>query len=1127
MKLISLLLLVTLFNVCGSISFAQNARLNLDLKDVSIQNVISSIENQSEFFFLYSPKMINVNQKVSIHAAGETLMDVLNELFAGTGIKYSIRDRQILLVNNEIDLTTLMQKNRIIGTVTDQQGVILPGVNVSVKGTTNGTFTDSYGKYALNNVAQNATLVFTFVSMADQEIQLNGRTMVDVVMSVEAVGLQEVVVTALGIQSERKSLGFNTTTVKSDDIMTTHPQNFTEALQGKIAGGKISSVTAKHGSALQIILRGGSSITGNNEPLFVLNGVPFDAANYETGSGLNDLDPSTIESVDVLRGATASALYGSKAANGVILITTKSGAFDTKPTITISHSSSFDKAIQMKRNSKWAQGIYNWDPNGDGNPSDGRYEYVDGETQFTPFSFGPLIKDVPGAKVYDTYKMGVFQTGYTADNTVSMQGGDRRSSYFVSVNVLNNTGVVPEQLNFFRQSFTANTSFKFTDKLTVSSNVTYSRQGGNYSPEGWQNVHFMNTFLMEPLTWNPYPLFDANGNTRSYRGGGRDPWLWIRDYTRDRRSRNRFLGSVNIEYKFDDHFKFKSTTGVSTAMNDGAGYTDWGGVYTSKFDSGVGYSESLRRDVETTNLLMYDNKFGDFKVSAFFGQNAVSNWSRSMSAGGGPLIIPHVFNLNNVGHHDGGQSYWQQRAFSLMGEVRLAYKDMLYYTITGRNDWPSTLKNNYFYSSHSLGFVFSELIPDKSILNFGKVRVSYAKVGSPAGVYANNVLLSRPQNMFVDFPFNGMMSYLPGSSYPNPNLVNEMKSEIEWGFNLNFLNNRVGVDFSQYFNKSNNQIIWSPMLPETGFNGGNVNIGGITHQGVEITITGSPFKTSDFTWDITLNWAADKSLVKSLGPINAPVGVGWEGAAVVGQPYPVIYGEALLHDANGNLVKNDQGDQNNRTSYGDWIMDPTGNKTIAKIMPDWTAGLKNSFTYKRFSLSALFTSQMGGHVYSLLAGYFERFGMSAKWDDRPADGKLVLPGVMGHWDYATGKVVVTDPNPDNTVWTRFDNHSVNDYWNDERQTQPTDFIRLKELTISYDLPESIAKKAYMKGLRISLSGNNLWRKFAKGFYGMDPEFVTSADPGAGGSYSPLAGNAAAIYGYPPNKTYTISLNVTF
>ena len=253
----------------------------------------------------------------------------------------------------------------------------------------------------------------------------------------------------------------------------------------------------------------------------------------------------------------------------------------------------------------------------------------------------------------------------------------------------------------------------------------------------------------------------------------------------------------------------------------------------------------------------------------------------------------------------------------------------------------------------------------------------------------------------------------------------------------------------------------------------------------------------------------------------------WDGKVllVVGYPYPMVYGEALLKDEDGNLIKSDEGDQENRTLYGDWLMDPTGSKPIAKIMPDWTAGLRNTFTYKRISLSALLTSQKGGHVYSLLAGYFERFGMDARWNDRPSDNRLVLPGVMGHFDYATQKVVVSDPNPNNDVWTRFDNHCVNDYWNDERCTQPTDFIRLKELAISYDLPVSVVKKAFMKGMRISASGVNLWRKFDKDFYGMDPEFVTSGE--VWGNPSPVAGNAFACYGFPPNKTYTVSINITF
>ena len=1009
------------------------------------------------------------------------------------------------------------QQVTVTGTVKNQNGEPVTGATVLVKGTTSGVLTDAKGTYTMRNVPPNSTLVFTFIGMAVQEIALDGRTAIDVVMGEQAVGLGEVVVTALGLQTEKKALGYNTTTVKSSDLVVAHQPNFTNALQGKVAGAKISTFTSKPGSALQIILRGGSSIMGNNEPLFVVNGIPFDAANFEFNSGINDIDPNSIESVDILRGAAASALYGSKAANGVVLITTKSGTFNSKPTITIQHASSWDNAIQMDRNSVWAQGVWDQDQQ--------KNVYYDGNTQFTPFSFGPRIKDVPGAKVYDTYKMGIFKTAYTHDNTVSIQGGGANSTYYVSVNNLNNSGVVPQQVNFQRQSVNANTSFKFTDKLTVSTNFTYTRQGGLQSDEGWTNKDFMNTFLMEPLTWNPYPYYDDNGNPRSYRGGGRDQWNWILDNVKKNVERNRAFGTVVVEYKFGTHLKFRSTTGLSMANTEQRYTIDWGGIFTTKESSEVTWNTSFRRDVQTTNLLMYNNKFGDFKLDAIFGLDAVSYYTRNMMVSGTPLIIPHIFMLSNTGNRNTNTSLYQARMFSLLGEARLSYKDMLYYTLTGRNDWPSTLENNYFYSSHSLGFIFSQLISDKSILNFGKVRASFAKVGSPAQPYANNTTLTTPNTLFIYWPFNGQQSYLPSDAYPNPSMTNEEKNEIEWGVNLDFFQSRLGVEFTQYHNWSENQIVWSPMLAETGYNGGDVNIGGITHKGIEITLTGVPVKTKNFSWDVYLTWSQDNSKVDALGPTNAPVSVGWEGAAIVGYPFPMVYGEALLKDENGNLIKSDEGDQENRTLYGDWLMDPTGSKPIAKIMPDWTGGLRNTFTYKRLSLSALLTAQQGGHVYSLLAGYFERFGMDARWDDRPDDNRLVLPGVMGHFDYATQKVVVSDPNPSNDVWTRFDNHSVNDYWNHERCTQPTDYIRLKELAISYDLPVSVAKKAFMKGMRISASGVNLWRKFHKDFYSQDPEFITAGE--VWGSPEPKAGNAVATFGFPPNKTYTISVNITF
>lgn len=1002
---------------------------------------------------------------------------------------------------------TIFAQTVVTGTVTSsvKEDGPIPGVSVVVKGTTIGTSTDLDGKYFINVPDNNAILLFSFVGFADQEIPMNGRTTIDVTLEPSLEKIDEVVVTALGIRTEKKALGYSTTEVKSEDIVNIHPTSFADALNGKVAGMQISNTSSQVGSGTRIVLRGGSSITGNNQPLFVVNGVIFDAANRGQSSGLADIDPNSIESLSVLKGAAASALYGSSAANGVVLITLKSGSLNSKPVVTLSHSSSFENIWKMPLNETWSQGQWSKDKQ--------EWIYYDGETTKSSSSWGPRISDVPGAKLYDRWS--VFKTGYTANNLLSLSGGNQRASYYVSFSDLINKGIL-ETLGYRRNSLNANTTFKLTDKLKVSTNLMYTRQVGQRMTEGGANNDFMNTLQASPPTWNPYPVYDEDGNIRLYRGGGRDPYLWVLDNTGREISRDRMAVSVTIEYQIVNHFKFRSVSGVSTTSYDYKDHKNKGGIFTK--NGSYTTSGYFSRDIESTNLFLYDNKFGEFSVNAFVGQYIKDKYWRNQSFNGEGIVVPGVYNTGNVSSYTAEATWGQYRTFSIMGEARVAYRNMLYFTITGRNDWASSLNNSYFYPSYSLGFIFSELIPDNSILTFGKVRASYAKVGSPAAPYANNVRLTSAGGLGVTWPFQGSASYLPSATFPNPDLTNEYKSEIEFGLDLKFFQNRLGIDAAYYHNWSTNQIVWEEMLNSTGFNGGNVNIGGITHKGTELYIYGTPVRTNDFSWDVMVNWAQDNSIVDKLGMNDEPIPIGGGGYAVVGQPYPVIYGAGFLRDDKGNLVVSDEGDQSDsRTTFGQYIRDPRGSMVLGKIAPDWFGSIRNTFTYKGISLSALLAFQKGGIVNNFTDAYLSYYGMSKHQENRPDDNRTVLPGVMGHYDYDQQKVVVTstEPNTEWTPYTRFYQH----FWSlTEKSLMPTDFIKLKEVVLAYDFPVTFANKLYMKGLKVSFSGRNLWRKFNKDYYGSDPELRSSGITN---------GNAWNVYGFPALKTYTFSINITF
>jgi len=1000
------------------------------------------------------------------------------------------------------------QTRQVQGTVTSaEDGSGVPGVMIQVKGTTLGVMTDAEGKYTLNVPAGSNTLVFSFVGMRRVELDIAGRSTVDVVMESDTQVMDEIVVTALGIRTEKKALGYSTSEVKSDALTATKTNNFATALSGKVAGLNISTTSSQAGSGTRIVLRGGSSITGSNEPLFVVNGVPFDADNGGSSSGLADIDPNAIESLSVLKGAAASALYGSRAANGVILITLKSGASDQKPVVSFKHTSSFDKIYEIPLQKSWAQGTFS--------TSTLDWVYINGDTQYTSSSWGPRISDLDGVDYYDRWQ--VFRTGYTMDNTVSVTGGTDKATYFVSYSNTSNDGVVGP-LGYKRNSVNANTSFKVNSRLTVSSNVMYSNQDIDRMQEGNANYTFMNTLLASPPSWNPYPIYREDGSLRLFRGAGRDPYLYSLQSTGTNIQRDRFVGSATVEYKITDHINFRSVTGISTNLAVSQTHKNKGGIVETQ--GLYNRSKTSNKDFESTEMVTYENTFGDFTVNVMAGHNIVQTFEDRFSYEGTGLVVPNIYNTGNVTTYEASAGNTMFRSWSLLGEARIGYKSMLYYTVTGRNDWASSIRNAYFYPSHSLGFVFSELMKDVRFLDFGKVRLSYAKVGGPANPYATNVILEQAGSqswLGHTWPFDGRNSYLPSSTFPNPDLSNEFKSEVEGGLEMKFFENRLGIDLAVYNNWSTNQILWQQLLNSTGYSGGWINIGGITHKGIELGVTATPVQTKDFAWDLSVTWSMDKSRVEDLGETDEPIDLGSSGFAIVGQPYPVIYGEAFLRDDDGNLVLSDQGDTGTgRTIYGRPMIDPRGRKILGKIEPDWVSSIRSSLSYKSFSLMAQLDVQKGGLVVNFDEHYLSYYGMSPLQENRPEDNRIVLEGVMGHYDYATQQVVVS--NPVNTEWTYYSSYYQSVCQStDEENIQPRDFIKLREVSLTYRMPSKVSESLHLKGLDLSLSGRNLWRKFKDTFSGPDVETNTNGISN---------GNAWFNYSFPSMRTYTVTLNIT-
>jgi TonB-linked SusC/RagA family outer membrane protein len=1016
------------------------------------------------------------------------------------------------------NLFSFAQATKITGKVTDAvTGEALIGVSVYVKGTTNGTVTDIDGKYTLNASLKGQKILFSFLGMKTLEITTDGGSIYNVVLESEATGLEGVVVTALGIKREKKALGYAVGEVKADAIVNSGESNVVTALAGKVAGVVINSTSSQAGSGANIIIRGNSSITGSNKPLMIVDGVPYkndqfgaDAVGGETGNTSLDLDLSTVENVSILKGAAAAALYGSEAANGVIIITTKRGTRNMKPQITFTQSNSFDKYIELPQQHTWAQGNYN--------SGTGQYMYQDGELHadgssgYTSASWGPRISSVPGAVLYDKYD--IFQVGSNSETNVNIRGGSDNVSYFTSISNVNQQGILSE-MTLKKTSITSNVDIRVTDKLKVTTGLNFTAFKNNRFWEGFSNSSFMTTFLSQPNTWNPYPTYTEDGLLRSYRGGSRNPYTWLKDNMIRTIDRKRFTPNVGFEYNILDGLKFSAKAGIDFYLNTRTDKINSGG-----YDYPTGLYDVQRSSnffVNTDLMLSYTKKISsDFTLDALVGNNIQNTTWEGSSLTGTGFLLPDIYNKINCGTVVPNDWRGMLRSTSLFGQISLAYKNMLYFNATARQDWNSTLPKEArlnVYPSTSLAYIFSEMVSDKHILSFGKVSVSYSEVGNTPGANANAFSQDVPWfgwSGFV-FPYNGTTGVFPSTTAVNPNLSAEKSKELELFIDTKFLDNRIGAEISIYKSWSANQIMGVNLEESSGFNYVMMNIGEIENKGIELLLTGTPVKTKDFNWDITFNWSKNRTRVNKLGLNGDPFSSAYDLYAVEGESYPVIYGNAYVRDDNGKMVIDDDP---NSSSYG-YPIQTNDRRVLGKVEADWLGGMRNTFTYKGFTLGAFIDMRVGGFIESGTDSYLRFYGLTTATEDRPDNNLWVMDGTAGHYD-ENGNIVLGGAN---TTEVRYDN-----YWKSwaglETVVQKSDFIKLREVSLYYAFPKTwLAKTKVIKDLSLGFIGRNLWHKYDKSFTGADPEASNFGDNSAQQGLS--------WYMFPSTKSYTFKLSVTF
>lgn len=984
-----------------------------------------------------------------------------------------------------------------------------------------------------------------------KEVKLGTSDIVNVVLQTDALNMDEVVVTAIGIEREKKAIGYSVQEVGGKDLVSSREVNIVNAISSKVAGVQINSSSGAAGASSFIQIRGASSMTGNNQPLFVIDGVPIDNSQSYSGNpdnGTNnllesvaysnraiDLNPEDVESMTVLKGPAATALYGIRATAGAIIITTKKGTPSDNGKINISYSSSlaFDTPSRLPElQNKFAQGsngkwygpetsgsskVRSWGPlldtmkfNGDASYIwDGRGKLVGksdptGKTQATP---------------YDNLNT-FFQTGHTYNNSVTLSGGSNTSNFYFSFSDLNSTGIVP--LNTFeRTTFKVSAAQQIAETFKASGTVNYIKSGGNRIEQGSNVSGVMLGLLRTPPSFdnaNGYsdPVNNVNaytfpdGSQRTYRGGaGFDNPNWVVNQNPLDDYVNRVIGNVQLDYVPMDWMNFTYRLGTDA-------YSD---RRRQHFAIGSGTASSGRvmedqqwnNDINSDLIMTMNHKFNeDMNGSLIVGNNMFQTNSQQVYVQGDGLTIPAFYHISNAQSVLSREYEGKIRRAAFYGDAKFDYKNMVFLDVTGRNEWSTTLpsnNNNFFYPSASVSYVFSEALglkADDEYLSFGKFRLSWAKGGNDAPIYSLATLYSL--GTFADgwtngisFPFNGTPGFTYSDVLGNANLKPESTTSIEVGLELKMLKNRMGIDFTYYQNEHTDQIFLVPDPASTGFRFVAKNAGTMENSGIELILSGRPIETRDLSVDLSVNFAKNTNLVKSLAPGVESIFIGGFNTpqirAVAGQAYGTVYGGKWLRDAKGNMVIDDEKiyitdngkggfDTTANGNYGKPIVDATEG-ILGKVSPDWTAGIRATITYKALSISALLDIRKGGVVWNGTRGALYSYGTAAGTLNRGTS--TTFSGVLGHLDDKGNIVSSGSANNINTVLSQawYLGNGGGFGAQTEDFVEDASWTRLRELTISYALPKEWFAGMFIKSVNVWTTAKNLW--LSTNYQGIDPE----------------------------------------
>lgn len=1043
-----------------------------------------------------------------------------------------------------------LAQRSISGTVTDQTGEPLIGASILVKGTTTGTVTDFDGRYTLSVAEGRDVLIFSFTGFDPQEIPIGISNVIDVVLT-EGITLQTAVVTALGIEKDEKTLGYGVTQVDGDEITKTRNNSFVDALSGKVAGLTVST-NGQPGGSSEIVIRGYGSVTGNNQALLVIDGVPASNGNntsvttllnplddfnrsQDFGNQVNDINPDDIENISVLKGAAATALYGSRAANGAIIITTKSGKRNQK--LTVDYSGSYTRSqvnrlphMQNSFGQGWS-GLFDNIENGSWGPkTDNELRLwgntIDNSRQLKPFS------------ALENNLRDFYDTGFGVNNSVSVAGGNESASFRLSYSNAQEDGVVPTDADSYKRNTVGLKGEIGNEKVTIGASVEFMNKEQKAIATGQGDDAGAGKVLFQELIQIPRDISivdhkDYEGKFNNldnyFTPYAQNPYFILNNQGNEY-SENRVRGNTNIQYSITD--KLKASLRIGGDFSN-ASIFDYGNV--ARITPGSPNSSSndvvgrvaenniARRQMNGDLLLSYNTNIGnDLSLDVTLGSNVNEQYTKYVATFVTDLTIPGFYQLSNsTVNPTSASAISLRRLVGVYSIVNLGYRDWLYATLQARNDWSSTLptdNNSFFYPAFTVSAILSDALNLPSgTLSFLKLRASVAQVGNDAPPYRIVPIYSAAQAAAggfgtIQFPIGGTNAFELGDRIGNDLLQPEITTEYEVGADVRLFQNRIGLDIAYYDRITTDQIINVEKDPTSGFTSQTVNIGKIQNKGIEFMLNLTPVKKGKFRWDLNYNFNKNKNEVLELNQdaasgnsivLNTAYGI--ELRAEVGQPLGTIYSPTAQLDPNGNVVVNPANGLPQQAS---------DKKLMGSINPDYQMGLSNTLTYGDFALSFDVDYRKGGVFWSYTArlNYFVGNAWNTQYNDREP---YIIPN----------SVVENSDGTFTENTTEIDRSNIYTFWGgssvparEENHVLDKTFFKLRNLSLSYNLPTTLTDKLHVGKASLTVFGRNLilWTPAENHF--VDPEGSTF---GIG-----LAGKIGEFSSSPTNAMYGVTLKLS-